>query len=141
MNELLMNWKLAEIIDSWDEEDHEPTPDEEAVVSILLLIEGHVNDLLILSNKYGRADSASISGFYALDAMQRRGVPGSVQTRFLKKLRQGACRLFDIQTEEMERLMKNRLGVFSDLIRNSKNLTSIADEAALLFSYDIDYNR
>ena len=141
MNELLMNWKLAEIIDSWDEEDHEPTPDEEAVVSILLLIEGHVNDLLILSNKYGRADSASISGFYALDAMQRRGVPGSVQTRFLKKLRQGACRLFDIQTEEMERLMKNRLGVFSDLIRNSKYLTSFADEAALLFSYDIEYNR
>lgn len=141
VDESLMNWKLAEIIDSWDEEDHDPTPDEEAVVSILLLIENHAEDILILSNKYGRADSAAIIGFYALDVMQRRGVPQAVRARFMRKLHQAACRLFDIPQDEMQQLMKNRLGVFSSLIRNAKNLTSITDEAALLFSYDIHYNR
>ena len=141
MDESLMNWKLAEIIDSWDEDDHDPTPDEEAAVSILLLIESNADDLLILSNKYARADAAVISGIYALDAMRRRNVPNSVQSRFTRKLRLASCRLFDIQPSEMDRLMNNRLGVFSGLIRSAANLTSIADEASLLFSYDIKHDR
>lgn len=141
MDESLMNWKLAEIIDSWDEDDHDPTPDEEAAVSILLLVESNADDLLILSNQYGRADAAAISGFYALNSMRSRGVLSSVQSRFLKKLRLASCRLFDLQPEELERLMNNRYDVFYNLIRNAKNLTSISDEAALLFTYDIKYDR
>lgn len=141
MDEFLMNWKLNEIIDSWDEPDHEPTPDEEAVVSTLLLIEGRSDDLLILSNRYARADAAVITGLYVLDAMRKRSVSNTVQGQFIRKLRKASCRLFDIQAAEMEKLMNNRLGVFFSLIRNAKSTSSIADEAALLFAYDLKYDR
>lgn len=140
MDEILMNWKLNEIIDSWGEEDHTPTPSEEMVASILLLIESHVDDLLILSKRYARADAAAVAGIFALHTMSRLGVSNSVQSNFIRKLRLAACRLFDVQTEVMEKLMHNRLDVFFSLIRSAKGIAPIAQEAALLFAYDLKYD-
>lgn len=115
-------------------------------LAFFIILTPHVlhNKKHIMNNKYVKADAALLLIVISSVLIQKLGLGAighsMIYSELLNKIKKGISVFYKIESEELNRIEKNRLKLF-DKIYRKESFECFINEAALLFSYDCYYNK